>query len=97
MKILTKFKDFTKSKLFKIECVTASGFALVPLVGSALSASAAEGGSPIKGALVSGFTSAKSDMLDSIEGILPIALAVLAAILVIGLGIKIFTKVTHRG
>lgn len=97
MKILTKFKDFTKSKLFKVECATASGFALVPLVGSALSASAADTGSSVKGALVTGFTSAKSDMLDSIEAILPIALSVLAAVLVIGIGIKIFSKITKRG
>lgn len=47
-------------------------------------------------ALVTGFTNVTTDMVGAIGSIVPVALPVLAAITVVGLGIKIFKKVTGR-
>ena len=48
----------------------------------------------IKTALVGAFNSASGDMMDAIAAILPIALGVGAAILVIFLGWKLFKRLT---
>ena len=47
-------------------------------------------------ALVSGLTEAATGMINVIAEMLPVALAVTAAVLVISFGIKIFKKVTGR-
>lgn len=47
-------------------------------------------------ALVTGFTNVTTDMVSAIGSIVPVALPVLAAVTVVGLGIKIFKKVTGR-
>lgn len=47
-------------------------------------------------ALTSAFSTVASDALSAIQGILPIALPVLGAIIVVGIGIKIFKKVAGR-
>lgn len=67
--------------------------ALVPVI----SASAADtGDSGVRDSLKTGFTTCANDMKGAIGDILPIALGVLAAILVIGVGIKIFKRITGR-
>lgn len=50
----------------------------------------------ISTALVSGLTTAANGMTDVIAKVLPVALPVMGAIVVIGIGIKIFKKVTGR-
>lgn len=47
-------------------------------------------------ALTSAFSTVASDALSAVQGILPIALPVLGALIVVGVGIKIFKKVTGR-
>ena len=47
-------------------------------------------------ALVSGFTTVASDMMTAIGSIVPVALPLMAAVAVVGLGIKVFKKVTGR-
>lgn len=47
-------------------------------------------------ALTSAFTTAVSDIMSAIGGILPVVLPVVGAIAVVGIGIKIFKKVTGR-
>lgn len=47
-------------------------------------------------ALTSAFSTVASDALSAVQGILPIALPVLGAIIVVGIGIKIFKKVAGR-
>lgn len=50
----------------------------------------------IASALGTAFTSAVSDIMSAITTVLPIVLPVVGAIAVIGIGIKIFKKVTGR-
>ena len=50
----------------------------------------------IGGALVSGLTEAATGMIDVIADLLPVALAVMAGVLVVSFGIKVFKKVTGR-
>lgn len=50
----------------------------------------------IGSALGTAFTTAVSDIMSAIGTVLPIVLPVLGAIAVIGVGIKIFKKVTGR-
>lgn len=52
--------------------------------------------SDLTNALVSGFTSIAGDMVSAIGSIVPVALPVLAAVAVVGLGIRVFKKVTGR-
>lgn len=47
-------------------------------------------------ALSTAFTSAVSDVMSAIGTVLPIVLPVVGAIAVVGIGIKIFKKVTGR-
>lgn len=47
-------------------------------------------------ALVSGLTEAATGMIDVVADMLPIALGVMAAVLVVSFGIKVFKKVTGR-
>lgn len=46
--------------------------------------------------LTTGIANAATDMMGAIGDILPVALPVMAAIAVIGVGIKVFRKVTGR-
>lgn len=54
------------------------------------------GNSTVVTALTSAFTTAVSDIMSAIGGILPVVLPVVGAIAVVGIGIKIFKKVTGR-
>lgn len=47
-------------------------------------------------ALTNGIQSAGSDLLGAIASIVPVALPVMIAVVAIGVGIKIFKKVTGR-
>lgn len=47
-------------------------------------------------ALTTAFTDVAGDCMDAIAAVLPVALPVMGAIVVIGIGIKIFKKVTGR-
>lgn len=47
-------------------------------------------------ALVTGFTNVATDMVNAIGSIVPVVLPVMAAVAVVGLGIKVFKKVTGR-
>lgn len=46
--------------------------------------------------LTTGISNAATDMMSAIGDILPVALPVMGAIAVIGVGIKVFKKVTGR-
>lgn len=50
----------------------------------------------VSSALGTAFTSVASDCMNAITTILPIALPVLGALVVVGIGIKIFKKVTGK-
>ena len=50
----------------------------------------------VKDAIVSGFTQTASDMTGVLTSILPVALGVVTAVLVVTFGIKIFKKITGR-
>lgn len=50
--------------------------------------------SGVTGALTTGITAVATDAMSAISSILPIALPVLGAIVVIGIGIKTFKKVS---
>lgn len=52
--------------------------------------------STIASALATSFTSMATDIMDTIGTVLPIILPILGAIAVIGVGIKVFKKVTGR-
>lgn len=47
-------------------------------------------------ALTTGISSAGSDLLGAIASIVPVALPIMIAVVAIGVGIKIFKKVTGR-
>lgn len=47
-------------------------------------------------ALTTGFTDVATQSLSAITGILPVALPVLGAIVVVGIGIRLFKRVTGR-
>lgn len=51
---------------------------------------------PVVTALSTAFSTVASDAMDAISAILPIALPVMGAIVVVTIGIKIFRKVTGR-
>ena len=52
--------------------------------------------STVGGALVDGLTEAAVGMIEVMADLLPVALAVMAGVLVVSFGIKIFKKVTGR-
>lgn len=52
--------------------------------------------STVSAALVTGLTDAATGMADVIADLLPIALGVMGAVLVVSFGIKLFKKVTGR-
>lgn len=54
------------------------------------------GGTSIVGSMGSAFSSVASDCMSAISASLPIALPVMGALVVVGLGIKVFKKVTGR-
>lgn len=56
----------------------------------------ASGNSNVVSALTSAFSTAVSDIMSAIGGVLPVVLPVVGAIAVVGIGIKIFKKVTGR-
>lgn len=47
-------------------------------------------------ALTTAFTAVAADATSAISGVLPIALPIMGAIVVVGVGIRIFKKVTGR-
>lgn len=47
-------------------------------------------------AMTDGITSIASDAMSGIGSILPVALPIMGAIVVVGIGIKVFKKVTGR-
>lgn len=55
-----------------------------------------DGTTTVTSALTSAFQSVASDCLSAIQAILPIALPVLGALVVVSVGIRIFKKVTGR-
>jgi len=55
-----------------------------------------EGTATVTSALSTAFQTVANDCLSAIEAILPIALPVLGALVVVGIGIKIFKQVTGR-
>lgn len=55
-----------------------------------------EGSTTVTSALSTAFQTVANDCLSAIEAILPIALPVLGALVVVGIGIKIFKKVTGK-
>lgn len=78
---------------------------IVPaLVGSAITvvaavpvlASESSGMAGVESALTSSFTEVGSSMTGIIGKVLPIALPILGAVLIVGFGIKIFKKVTNK-
>lgn len=50
----------------------------------------------VKTGMVSGLTAASASIMDVLGSILPIALGILAAVLVITIGIRVFRRVTGR-
>jgi len=62
-------------------------------VATAIPAYAAEGDVDITGTLTTAFTSVKSDMLGTIAAALPIALAVVGAVMAVRFGIKFFRQI----
>ncbi|MDW2800419.1 hypothetical protein RZO55_22890 [Clostridium boliviensis] len=60
---------------------------------TAIPAYAAEGDVDITGTLTTAFTSVKSDMLGTIAAALPIALAVVGAVMAVKFGIKFFRQI----
>lgn len=50
----------------------------------------------VKAGMVSGLTAASTSIMDVLGSILPIALGILAAVLVITIGIRVFRRVTGR-
>lgn len=57
---------------------------------------AAVGGSGVVDALKTAFTSIASDVTSGITGILPIALGIVGMILVITIGISVFSKISKH-
>lgn len=57
---------------------------------------AQEAGAGVTGALTTAFTSIASDAMSAISAVLPIALPIMGAIVVVTVGIKIFKKVTSK-
>ena len=55
-----------------------------------------DGTTTVTSALSTAFQSVATDCLSAIQAILPIALPVLGALVVVGIGIKIFKKVTGK-
>ena len=47
-------------------------------------------------ALTTAISSAASDAMDAISAVLPVALPVMGAVAVVGVGIKIFKSVIHK-
>lgn len=50
----------------------------------------------VKTGMVSGLTAASASIMDVLGSILPIALGILAAVLVITIGIRVFRRITGR-
>ena len=51
----------------------------------------------VTNALKSGITDIASDAMNAIAGVVPVALPVMGAIVVVGIGIRIFKKVSSKG
>lgn len=57
---------------------------------------AQEAGSTVTSALTAAFISIASDCMSAISAVLPIALPIMGAIVVVTIGIKIFKKVSSK-
>lgn len=55
-----------------------------------------EAGTGVTGALTAAFTTIASDCMSAISAVLPIALPIMGAIVVVTIGIKIFKKVSSK-
>ena len=93
--VIMKLTDNVKCKAARFALgASAVGTALVPCVSAF--ASDATGSADVTSSLTSAFTQVKSDALSAIGKIVPIALPILGAFIVVTIGIKIFKKVSGK-
>ena len=52
--------------------------------------------STVTGALTTGITTIANDAMGAVSSVVPVALPIMGAIVVVGIGIKVFKKVTGR-
>lgn len=88
-----------KEKVVSIGRKVVYGVALsAPVCVGSMTAYASESGSvsTVTTALTNGIQTVSSDAMGAIGAIIPVALPIMGAIVVVGLGIKVFKKVTGR-
>lgn len=68
-----------------------------PMVVGGITSYAAEGDvSSVTTALTAGVTSIASDAMSAIGSVIPVALPIMGAVVVVGIGLKVFRKVTGK-
>lgn len=84
------------SKIRKVGASVLSVLALSLLSVSAFATDSSGSIAAVQEGMITGLTSASASVMDVLGSILPIALSVLAAVLVITIGIRVFRRVTGR-
>ena len=89
-------KNMSKKAVAKLRgAVGATAFA--PMVVGGITSYAAEGDvSTVTTALTTGISSIANDAMSAIGSVIPVALPIMGAIVVVGIGIKVFRKVTGK-
>lgn len=90
-------KNMSKKAVAKLRgAVGAAAFA-APMVVGGITSYAAEGDvSTVTTALTTGISSIANDAMSAIGSVIPVALPIMGAIVVVGIGIKVFRKVTGK-
>lgn len=90
-------KNMSKKAVAKLRgAVGATAFA-APMVVGGITSYAAEGDvSTVTTALTTGISSIANDAMSAIGSVIPVALPIMGAIVVVGIGIKVFRKVTGK-
>ena len=90
-------KNMSKKAVTKLRGVVGATALAAPMVVGGITSYAAEGDvSAVTTALTAGISSIANDAMSAIGSVIPLALPIVGAIVVVSVGIKVFRKVTGK-
>ena len=92
-----RMKNISKKAVAKLRGAVGATVFVAPMVVGGITSYAAEGDvSTVTTALTTGISSIANDAMSAIGSVIPLALPIMGAIVVVGIGIKVFRKVTGK-
>lgn len=95
-KLLAKMKKFAVSKKASVMAVVAVMACAICAIGAHAEGEGASGTAAIQSAVTSALATTQSDAMTLIASVLPYALAIVGAIIVVTIGIRVFKKISGR-